>query len=417
MFTKSKKISFISLYIILLLIFTYLILLLSDLFFFISDQKKYYSFQLNKIQNKENKQLIENKYKKLFVPNEALFDNRILKLSQKYKFVPLGTFPTTKTIFCDEGYGLINYKSDSLGLRNSDKVFNTYPYKAIILGDSNIQGACVKNQTDLSSLLNNKFNGGFLNLGHVSNQQSQYYLQINEFTQPKAPKNIILFLTEANDLDNTSNFKFFENQKNINYPFSKELNHHILNKESKRFYNDLNFLYQDFNNTNEKISFLLFLKNNFNFKSNLKLSNLRVRAKYKFLLLFDRENLCLGDYCLIGETKNYYQKKFNQLDKVINLILKKCIASECNSYIFLIPFDRNKNSQNNFMINFYDHKLLFFEKYIQKKITNIRNISYLNLNRIINPYDPSYFSPKTGGHLSIKSHKIIADYLGKILNF
>ena len=35
-----------------------------------------------------------------------------------------------------------------------------------------------KNQTDLSSLLNNKFNGGFLNLGHVSNQQSQYYLQI-----------------------------------------------------------------------------------------------------------------------------------------------------------------------------------------------------------------------------------------------
>ena len=69
------------------------------------------------------------------------------------------------------------------------------------------------------------------------------------------------------------------------------------------------------------------------------------------------------------------------------------------------------------MINFYDHKLIFFERYIKKKITNYQNINYLNLNTIINPYEPSYFSPKTGGHLSIKSHKIISDYLGKILEF
>ena len=68
------------------------------------------------------------------------------------------------------------------------------------------------------------------------------------------------------------------------------------------------------------------MKNNINLKSNLKLSNLRVRAKYKFLFLFDRENLRFGNYCLIGEAKNYYQKKFNQLDKVINLILKNALC-------------------------------------------------------------------------------------------
>ena len=68
------------------------------------------------------------------------------------------------------------------------------------------------------------------------------------------------------------------------------------------------------------------------------------------------------------------------------------------------------------MINFYDHKLIFFERYIKKKITNYQNINYLNLNTIIKLQIPSYFSPKTGGHL-FKSHKIISDYLGKILEF
>ena len=54
MLTKTKKISFISLYIILLLIFTYLILLLSDLIF-LSLTKKNIIYS-NKIKFKTNKQ-------------------------------------------------------------------------------------------------------------------------------------------------------------------------------------------------------------------------------------------------------------------------------------------------------------------------------------------------------------------------
>ena len=47
------------------------------------------------------------------------------KKTRKYfldsKYYPIGTIPHAQTFLCNEGYGLVTYKSDRFGLRNNDK--------------------------------------------------------------------------------------------------------------------------------------------------------------------------------------------------------------------------------------------------------------------------------------------------------
>ena len=50
------------------------------------------------------------------IADQKLFQNR--KIPKQY---PIGSLPFTSTYDCDEGYGLIKYKSDRFGLRNNDE--------------------------------------------------------------------------------------------------------------------------------------------------------------------------------------------------------------------------------------------------------------------------------------------------------
>ena len=61
------------------------------------------------------------------------------------RFLPIGSLPLTNHYFCDEGYGLITYKSDRFGLRNDEvKWVNIQKQENIFLiGDSFTHGACV----------------------------------------------------------------------------------------------------------------------------------------------------------------------------------------------------------------------------------------------------------------------------------
>ena len=64
----------------------------------------------------------------------------------KEKHTPIGTHPIENILYCDEGYGLIKYKSDRFGLRNNDSNWdNILKHEAIFLvGDSFTHGACVE---------------------------------------------------------------------------------------------------------------------------------------------------------------------------------------------------------------------------------------------------------------------------------
>ena len=56
-------------------------------------------------------------------------------------------------IFCDEGSGLIKFKTNKLGLREASLQDLNSPIDILILGDSFVEGACVDKPFDISSQL------------------------------------------------------------------------------------------------------------------------------------------------------------------------------------------------------------------------------------------------------------------------
>ena len=53
-----------------------------------------------------------------------------------YKYIPLGAQPNEKIYYCNEGYGLIKYKSDRYGFRNPDKLWDiNKKIDNILIGD------------------------------------------------------------------------------------------------------------------------------------------------------------------------------------------------------------------------------------------------------------------------------------------
>ena len=101
-------------------------------------------------------------------------------------FIPIGSLPLTRTFLCDEGYGLITYKSDRFGLRNSEKKWqNVYQQENIFLiGDSFTHGACVENKNTIASYIEQFLGKNTINLGVSGNGPYEYITSINLFIKP-----------------------------------------------------------------------------------------------------------------------------------------------------------------------------------------------------------------------------------------
>ena len=65
--------------------------------------------------------------------------------------------PFTNTYYCNEGYGLISYRSDRFGFRNDDKIWDNN-IKVIMIGDSFVHGACVSDKETLPQKLSKEIN-------------------------------------------------------------------------------------------------------------------------------------------------------------------------------------------------------------------------------------------------------------------
>ena len=108
----------------------------------------------------DRKYLIELKdkgYSKIIFP--WIYDT-YPKVSKKFikNIVPVGAQPNQNVYYCNEGYGMINFKTDRVGFRNNDKVWDKVGSEETILfiGDSYTQGACVEENETISSYFNNK---------------------------------------------------------------------------------------------------------------------------------------------------------------------------------------------------------------------------------------------------------------------
>lgn len=97
----------------------------------------------DKILNEDIDQKIEA-VKSGFIP--TYLPNKLLGHKNKLKVYPIGSLPQEESYWCNEGYGLIKYKTDRFGLRNSEekREFSKNESNIFVIGDSFINVACIK---------------------------------------------------------------------------------------------------------------------------------------------------------------------------------------------------------------------------------------------------------------------------------
>ena len=91
-----------------------------------------------------------------------LYDSQAHQIGDKYW---LSSPANSLIVYCDEGDGLLEYKTNSLGFRETKNENLSIPIDIILLGDSYAEGACVEKPYDMASVLQNKTGGNILNLG------------------------------------------------------------------------------------------------------------------------------------------------------------------------------------------------------------------------------------------------------------
>ena len=135
----------------------------------------------------------------------VFFPNTLKRYSQSEKIYPIGTLPFTNTYWCNEGYGLVKYKSDQFGLRNDNLKWTGISSKSnvFIIGDSYVHGACVPNINTISEQTQLLTNINTFNLGTGSNGPYEYMALIKNLVKPLVEKsketNFVVLMFYSND--------------------------------------------------------------------------------------------------------------------------------------------------------------------------------------------------------------------------
>lgn len=142
-------------------------------------------------------------FKPLLNPNAIV---PFIKQNPDSEWYPVGGHQDQDTYYCNEGYGLIKYKSDRLGLRNDDQAWseieNGTP-TALFIGDSFTHGACVEDQYSLTSVFKEVHKTNVVNLGIGGNSPYEYIASLKLLGKPlvKRFRNIkmVVLVFYAND--------------------------------------------------------------------------------------------------------------------------------------------------------------------------------------------------------------------------
>ena len=115
--------------------------------------------------------------------------------------VPLGGVANAITVYCDEGYGRILYRSDRYGFRNPDSVWDAQTPPLVVVGDSFMQGHCVPTGKDAVSVLRKKWPGA-IDLGMAGNGPLTMLAILKEYMKGERTPLVLWVFTESNDIQN-----------------------------------------------------------------------------------------------------------------------------------------------------------------------------------------------------------------------
>ncbi len=178
---------------------------------------------------KDNKELYPAIYSNINYSYEFFIENK--------KLHTLGGISNVNTVTCNEGGQYQIYKSDRYGFNNSDKVHDYDKIDIGILGDSFMQGNCVKREHTLGGFINNKF-PKTISIASAGNGSLSNLASLVEYLSDKKPKVVLWFFYAGNDLieqnDEKNSFsilrKYLEenNFKQNLKIYQKEIDNHLI---------------------------------------------------------------------------------------------------------------------------------------------------------------------------------------------
>ena len=322
-------------------------------------------------------------YKKYRTKNPSavstIFKNKILIDNEEV--INLGGISNRLTLHCKELDYWSDYISDRYGFNNPDMVWENDDDKIILVGDSFIQGACVKSNHTISQNLRYILpNKNIIALGMSQNSLISALGLIKEYVHGSNVKHIFIFYYEGNDLvdlDLEYSIKILKNYLD-NENFTQNLRY----KQNEIDSNLLKFL----NSEIEKET-----------------SSLKGKI-YKILTLYNFRNSLILPYVYTGNLK-LFKKVIEKLEKIQELEEMKIHVVYLPEYFRFVL--NKKNNQN------------YKEKYKIEKIIKSSKLGYLDLTTkmFYKNDDPLNFFPyKRYGHYTEQAYKEIANHIKEYLN-
>ncbi len=358
--------------------------------------------QINNDRNKKIEEFISKNILPTIYPGTSIDFKIFKKLMVNKNFFPLGAQPNKQLYLCDEGYGFVSYKTDSLGFRNKDEVWDKYPYNLLIFGDSYVHGSCVEDKYTISGhLLNMGIEN--INLGLGDNQPLIYSSGIKQFTYPKPPKNIALVLSLHNDLLKND---IYEDYRNITRPYdyfySEDDSKFHLSKKGYDYFKNVNeILIKDINFKNKQ-NYVKGEKREsiYNF---IKLPRFRLLLQDKLKIIIKKNLFCFSTTCFIGSIEDHLFSDIKNSIHDVNVLLESCSPNlNCNPIVILIS--HSTDWDDNFL---YDMRRELFNKEITSLKLSKFNFNYLDSTEFLDQTDIKNFAP-AGGHLSIEGYRKVA---------
>lgn len=134
----------------------------------------------------------------LFYPEMLRTNFASRGLAHRHRFVPLAPQPSSKVIYCNEGYGMVTYQTDHLGFRNPPTAWDV-PTDILLVGDSFAHGSCVPDDQVLSAHLSN-LGHRVINVATGGNDPVIYASLIKTFARP-TPRSVVVAVYTGNDFE------------------------------------------------------------------------------------------------------------------------------------------------------------------------------------------------------------------------
>ena len=315
------------------------------------------------------------------------------------RYYPVGTLPHTQTFFCNEGYGLISFKSDRFGLRNNEEDWDEIRNKGatFFIGDSFTQGACVDTEFVVTNLFSNLLNANALNLGTGGNGPYEYIALLKNVVKPIISSNL--------GKEFSTILVFYDNDS---VRFNETLDRHLSTSQPIAEVNPNGFI----NVSSEYLSILNeTITSNYPTNSRDIVEELKSTQQplTKFKGNFAYRVLTL--YQLRSRFKKIINTKKSPLSTNPSIKAISKLYSICNSKTSCTPYVAYIPNSNYWRPNDASNKY----KLLLEKTSRSLSIEFLDSSSVINPNEKINYAP-FGGHLSHAGYRKLASFIASKLN-